>query len=609
MAKKSYNNKDSKESFKGRPSSNGKKKKFSKSKPWEREEGEVRSKTNDWHWYAQNEYLLKGSASLPYSWPLGMNLNLGPNAPEVNKGSIPGICVIHTSPTFGWSVDSNSPVNTASRMMYTFVRHENSGHTNYDSPDLMLYILGVDSLYSYHAWMRRIFGTMNLYARENRYLAKPLVEAEGADFDDIVRHLADFNLYINHFATETAKFAIPINMPYNAKHSWMYSGLYLDTDQPKAQTYLFNPHGFYRYELQNDAGALKFKELLPIPTHYPEDNRKLLTYADIIDYGDSILAPLSGSEDFHIMSGDVLKAYKDSGCAQPPMTDLTYKVLPVYDESVLDQIQNASLIGDWAFPPSILQDDSKAYLIFNPQFEHPYTFEVEGDEFPGQNVFISNRIVTFNRGEISPADTMEATRLTNICTEFEEEGTTTYLCKTMGSEVAHAATIYWNYRDNESGNASRTTWTNPIFIGLTHVVDIKLRELADKLVPDLVSALQNHGVEASTNQVTAAVLQAMTLGDNLNAWWVDAVDSVRTSLMQDARLVQQLSQFNRHPPVAVTTGIQGNRQMGKRAGYGRYIGQLLDVNNNTTVDEHNLMNMSDTALMSEFNVVDNGKWS
>jgi len=605
MAKKSFNNKDSKEEsktkFKG-------KNRFKK-KNWDRDEGDVRSKTNDWRWYAQNEYLLKGSASLPYSWPLGMNLNLGRFAPEVNKGSIPGICVIHTSPTFGWSIDPNSPVNTAARMMYTFVRHENSGHTNYDSPDLMLYILGVDSLYSYHAWMRRVFGTMNLYTHENRYLAKPLIEAEGVNFDDVVKHLADFNLYINHFATEIAKFAVPINMPYNAKHTWLYSGLYSDTDQPKAQTYLFNPHGFYKYELQHDAGSLKFKELLPIPTHYPSDVRKLLTYEDMIAYGDEILAPLSASEDFHIMSGDVLKAYKDTGCAKPPMTDLTYRVIPAYDERVLDQIQNASLIGDWAFPPSILQDDSKAYLIFNPQFTHPYTFQVQGQEFPGQNVFLSNRIVTFNRSDVSPADTMEATRLTNICTEFEEAGTSTYLCHTLGSEVAHAATIYWNYRDDESGNASRTTWSNPIFIGLTHVVDIKLEMMIGQLGPALHRWLTNVGVTVDLEKLEDALFGAFSADSAMNLWWTEAVKSVRDTLMQDARLVQQLSQFNRHPAVAITTGIQGDPDYQKAAGYGRYIGQLLDVNNNTVVDEQNLMAMADTALMSEFNVVDNGKWS
>lgn len=608
MAKKPFK-KDSKEDkgFKG--SRNGRNSKFRDKKRVDFMEGETRSKPNDWHWYAQNEYLLKSSANMPYSWPLGMNLNLGPNAPEVNKGSVAGICVIHTSPTFGWSIDPNSPVNTAARMVYTFVRHENSGHTNYDSPDLMLYLLGVDSLYSFHAWMRRVYGTINLYAPENRYLSKPLVEAEGVDFENIKKNLADFNLYINHYATQISKFAVPVNMPYNAKHTWMYSGMYLDSDQPKAQTYFFNPHGFYKFELQNEAGALKFKELLPIPTHYPTDERKLLTFQDIIAYGDEILAPISASEDFHIMSGDVLKAYKNTGCALPPMTDIGYKVAAVFDNTVLDQIQNASLIGEWAFPPSILQDNTKSYLIFNPQFTHPYTFEPQGGEFPGQNVFISNRIVTFNHGEVTPAETMEATRLTNICTEFEEAGTSTYLCRTLGSEVAHAATLYWNYRDDESGNASRTTWSNPIFIGLTHVVDIKLGSLILKLGTALYNQLTNDGISITQAQVRHALSVVFSSSSEMNDWWNEAVASVRQTLMQDARLVQQLSQFDRHPPVAITTGIQGDEHMSKPSGYGRYIGQLLDVNNNTIVDEHNLMNMTDTALMSEFNVVDNGKWS
>lgn len=140
-----------------------------------------KSKPNDPRWYAQNPQLLRDTASFPYSWPLGNKLNLGQHAPEINKGSIPGIMGIYTAPTFGWADNPNSPINVAARNVYSYVRHANSGHANYDAPDLMLYLCAMDSIYSYLSYLKRVYGVVSTYSYTNRYYPKAVIQAMHVD--------------------------------------------------------------------------------------------------------------------------------------------------------------------------------------------------------------------------------------------------------------------------------------------------------------------------------------------------------------------------------------------------------------------------------------------
>ena len=282
------------------------------------------SKDNDPSWYALNPQLLKDAASYPYAWPLGNKLNLGDKGTLINKGSLPGILVMNWAPTIGYSTDGTSPVNVASINTYTKVRHDNSGHANYDHADYMIYLLAMDSVYAFHSWMRRVYGCMLTYSNTNRYYPRAIVQAMGVDFDALQSNLADFRQYINTYAIKASALAVPANMSFMTKHYWMSEGLYYDSQQDKPQTYLFNPLGFYKFELVNVSdldvphGALKFANLfynegaenVTIPGCKQD---QLLNLYDIVAYGDSLLAPIISDEDFGIMSGDTLKSFGIGG--------------------------------------------------------------------------------------------------------------------------------------------------------------------------------------------------------------------------------------------------------------------------------------------------------
>lgn len=535
------------------------------------------SKTNDWRWYAANEQLLKDSASYAYGYPLGNPINYGPEGLEANKWSIPGICRIDIAPTIGWASGVNSPVNVASRNIFSYIRHANSGSSNYDAPDLMLYLLAMDNAYSMLSFLKRIYGTVLTYSHTNRYFPKAIVESMGVDFEDISSNLADFRALINTYVVKVGSFCVPATMSYMAKHMWMYSGLYYDQPVEKAQVYYYCPMGYYTYALDEDgAGMLQWHEYNGGIIH---DFEWFKTTMDSII--DPIISGL-GAQDFNIMSGDILKAFGEGNVIKLESLPEGYTVLPSYDETILDQIQNLTLAGlmretGHADTPTgwtgqdIRQDATKGHIVHTPYF----TNYVNGSSLvrpasvtavAGDNCFSTRRIVTFDHDGITPAETMEATRLTNIAHYKEyvpNKYATRMLYNTMGSEVACRCCIY------------------------RYVVN-----------PQGIMQLQN----AVTKTMSWTFLNQITDGTSEVSQYYDMFKGNYDQMNQALTL---LGYFHRHFPVAVTAGII-DEGTGTWA-YDSFNGYQFDVNNYTVLDADDLEQMSETALISEFAITQFGR--
>lgn len=562
------------------------------------------SKDNDPRWYALNPQLLKDAASFPYAWPLGNRLNLGERATLINQGSLPGVLVMNWAPTIGYSSDGTSPVNVASINTYTKVRHDNSGHANYDHADYMIYLLAMDSVYAFHAWMRRVYGCMLTYSNTNRYYPRAIVKAMGVDFDDLQGNLADFRQYINTYAIKASALAVPANMSYMTKHYWMSEGLYYDSQQDKPQTYLFNPLGFYRFNIaagETPRGTLEFSNMFGDIESRPgsfEARGKICAgcatpspwkLQNFINYGDSLLAPIISDEDFGIMSGDTLKSFGIGGCYTLPITEETYTVLPAYSPEVLDQIQNATFIGMPDVASMTIDQDvnvGAGWIKADPKFTHPWVAAAGPNELPGQNAFLVNRFVTFEHGDITPENTMEATRWTNISVEVTQADTREYRVPTIGSEVMCTGNICY-FKQNSEG-AMEPAFTPDIYVSMN----------ADAVYTDPDGSL-DFTTEEAANQSFSKVLQQLN-----------------SVLAKQYLVIQQLSVFNRHPAVYLSSflGIETLANVYYQNSeftsaitlngidYNTINGVLFDVNYYTVLSSTDLEEMSHIALLSEFDV-------
>lgn len=349
---------------------------------------------NDASWYSSNSQLLNDSASYSFNNALGSRIS----GVDSKDFSVPGVLALGIVPTIGKSTDSVSPVNIAARNIYSYVRHANSGHSNYEAPDLMMYLLAMDSLYSFHAWMCRLYGILNVYSQVNRYLPKALLMANHCDYSSFVKQLADFRYYINNFAVKIGSLCTPNSMSYFTRHAWMYTNVFTDASTTKSQMYLYVPQGFYLYQPTTDTtgGKLEFRRL--------SNN---MTLSNIITFGDTLVNAVMRDEDMNIMSGDILKAFGDNGVMKVGTINSEYSVLPVFNAEVLQQIENAivyPMSSSVQIRCDITQKNSD--IVCEPKFLY-----VPGTDSIACGPFTRNFMLNMHIDSPNPSDVMVATRL------------------------------------------------------------------------------------------------------------------------------------------------------------------------------------------------------
>nr|AIY31272.1 capsid protein [Dromedary picobirnavirus] len=351
MAKSQKRNNKGKEEYKG-TSSKGKSKRVNNRTS--KYDSETREKltgndhaNNDIGWYVQSEEYLKDVASFPFSNALVGNAKLGEwrnilrprdggysSIPQEYAMSLSGICDIRITPTYGVAFTATDPCTVAARSVYSFIRHANSGSANYDAPDLMMYLMAMDSMYMLWSWCARAYGVISTYNYNNRFYPNAILTAMGFDVTDLVTNRASFKTFIDTMSVRLSSLAVPTVFPVYQRHMWMFQNLFLDRDSGKAQTYVFNPYAIHKLIINSEE-----------PTHL---DTKLLgsgyTIKDLWELFEELSEPLFSSEDIGIMSGDILKAYGSSGIFRiNPIPD-NYAIIPIYQEDILPQIHNINFI-------------------------------------------------------------------------------------------------------------------------------------------------------------------------------------------------------------------------------------------------------------------------
>lgn len=395
------------------------------------------SKDNDPSWYAANEQILKDSATLAFSTMQGSKLSI-PNMPA----RMPGIMRIDMAGVPGLSDGSTSAVNIASRNIYSYVRHANSGASNYEAPDLMLYLLAMDQAYMYYSWMRRIYCAFRTYFQRNYYTPKWIIESMDVDYADLESKLSDFRLYINIFAQKCGSLVTPSGMTFLTRHSWLNSNIFADSPTDKAQFIYFNTpcYGIFSPKTSTKGGELIYTDVKP------SDGK--ITLARIIEFGNMILEPLIADEDINIMSGDILKAFGDS-VNKLALVGENDVILPVYSPEVLTQIQNLREINLSAADIKVSQENG--YLITNYATIQYASNDMTKLELEKEG------ILNMPMADPTPGDVMVATRLMGV---LERGEGTSYKIASCGTEICTNVHIYTL---NEAGTALTKSGTGYLF--------------------------------------------------------------------------------------------------------------------------------------------------
>lgn len=368
----------------------------------------TQSKVNDWRWYARSPELVAAYASFPFGVATGNKLQY--NNPNWDINTIPGVMALYYAQAIGDATSEVSPVNVAMRQLYSDIRHKNSGSTNYDATDLMMYILAMDSPYMYIAYLRRLYGVLMNYSVLNRYTPKAIVESMGVNYDDIKKHITDLYGYVNLLSAKVAgSLCIPNGMSYMVRHSWMTSKLFVDSMTSKAQMYLYVPSSYQKLQPITEANpaTMLSEEIFWLP------GSPLKEFNDLVSFGNDLIEPLLKNEDINIMSGDILKAYGMGGIVSVPATPQDYQVLPEYSTEVLSQIENTTVV-----PLDIVTirqnvDIGKGYLYTtytSTTMLDAANATAMGDVGQVQFAYSANKLLNFHMESPTPADVLVATR-------------------------------------------------------------------------------------------------------------------------------------------------------------------------------------------------------
>lgn len=251
--------------------------------------------------------------------------------------AVPGVLALNIVPSIGTYDDSNatSAVNLAAKNIYSYVRHANSGSNNYDAPDLMMTILAADQVFSAISMAVRAYGIAMNYNQLDRYTPIALLRAMGFNPDNVINNMAQFRYLINQAIARASVIWVPSDMSIVARHYWLYSNVYRDSEDRKAQYYMFVPTNFLKFEptAETTGSSLSVVSWGNSTAHTIDDWYNMIT---------SMLDPIISDEDMGIMFGDMLKAYGSNNLFTMNQIPDNYTIMPVYNPEVLSQIHNAT---------------------------------------------------------------------------------------------------------------------------------------------------------------------------------------------------------------------------------------------------------------------------
>lgn len=336
---------------------------------------------NDLSWYSHYPDLLLSAASVPYPYKPGMAYEVGDLFTQYNgatvttkiRQNIPGVMALNFVPAVGRAETNQDPVNIAAKEVYAKVRSKFSGALDADAPDFMIYIMAMDSIYSYIGWLKRVYKALNAYTPENFQLPDAVLKTMGFSDTRIVEMRRDKMKLLNVINTliyQTHNFMVPDVMDIIRRHYWMNENVYLDANSLNSQIYLFNQTHFYKFATDSKGAGM----LASTGADFVRSTSGNMV-DKLYDFGNDLIKALAASDDGYTISGYLMRAFE----GVPSFTVATLAgneiIEPVYSMEVLSQIENARVVN--AVDLDITQVPETNTLLFQPLVQADDRFDFE----------------------------------------------------------------------------------------------------------------------------------------------------------------------------------------------------------------------------------------
>lgn len=264
---------------------------------------------NDISWYNNNPSLTVAAASISFPYRPGMTMPVVGSA--TTQPVIPGVMAMHWAPFVGIGGKSTDPINVAGREIFNRVRAAFSGSIDADSPDFIMYFMALDSIFSYIAYMKRIYRVCVTYDPNNYALPDTLMQALGFPVGSARAVRAERTKlwqYINELVMMSRKFTCPNVFPVFKRHYWLNDGVFSDAESINSQLYVFVMDKVLKFQMIEDsetkisAGGLVYEDV--------SISGQTSTVVDTMyQQGLGLIQALSNVDDTFIISGYLSRAF------------------------------------------------------------------------------------------------------------------------------------------------------------------------------------------------------------------------------------------------------------------------------------------------------------
>lgn len=316
-----------------------------------------------------NADILKAMGTLMPHMITGLPIERFDNYGNAAAIHTPGIMTLGYLPTIGDANDDSDGINVAMTQLFSFMRSKTSGQNYFEAPDIALYITSTSSLYTLFALGCRIYGTMDAWDVQNRYVPDELLRAAGFDPKSFRRNKLNFWGWLNDFAMRIASRVMPVDIMYFTRQMWMVSNYYRDSATRESQLIQFVPTSLFqlnegisaaktKYYISKQVSNPKFTmpgqtsvSLVAVPwasdgttINGSGDNaRALCTVEQFMEFADALWANQNRSQDMGYISAAIERAFEASIMNVQKVSE-DYQVTPVYEETVLRQVENIHIL-------------------------------------------------------------------------------------------------------------------------------------------------------------------------------------------------------------------------------------------------------------------------
>lgn len=354
-------------------------------------------------------------------------------------------------PTIGRSATSTDPASIVGKELYANVRKVYSGSIDADAPDFVTYIIGLDSIFTYIGWLKRIYRVISTYSAENFALPDGMLQTilrtgfgNTSVFQNLRRNKVAFWQGINELILQTRKFRCPAVMDLFNRHYWMSDNVYADAPTVRAQLYLFNLLGVYKITELPEADTAEPVTGLQMQA-VPSGNS--VTVDSLLEFGYQLIQAMDAWDDCYLISGYLMRAFE--GTPNFVIAELMQDELMTsqYVPEVLSQIENVRVCGLDLVPNfdtagllsqfTITQSVAQNAVVANVD----YTFDAKAAlsvSLMSSLLSVSEDLIlpTLNIRSDSPsvADTVIASRLTSYA-KYTVDGTKVSAQVVCGTEM------------------------------------------------------------------------------------------------------------------------------------------------------------------------------